>query len=310
MNILHIINDLGAGGAQRVLHNITKKESNNSHVIFVLSGTGYYSKFWDSSNLTIFYFNMNSFNFIFALTSIHRIVKKHQIDVIQTWLYISDLVGIIYSLFNPKIKLFWNIRNGLVNSKVLSLASLFAVKICSFLSFLPTKIICVSKKSIAYHHGLGYSLKKFVLIHNIVDTDIFKPQNGAEFSENMRSVKFGVVARFDIQKGHENLFKALNLGIFSAVGSTYNYMNPLYLSMIEDFKAGNKEAAENKQQKCNDIITSLFENGGPMIAGKAIMKWTGVDCGPCRLPLTNLSEKSISKLNEVLKAKGFFNLNP
>ena len=210
MNILHIINDLGAGGAQRVLHNITKKESNNSHVIFVLSGSGYYSKFWDSSNLTIFYFNMNSFNFIFALTSIHRIVKKHQIDVIQTWLYISDLVGIIYSLFNPKIKLFWNIRNGLVNSKVLSLASLFAVKICSVLSFLPTKIICVSKKSIEYHHGLGYSLKKFVLIHNFVDTDIFKPQNGAELSENMRSVKFGVVARFDIQKGHENLFKALS----------------------------------------------------------------------------------------------------
>ena len=108
----------------------------------------------------------------------------------------------------------------------------------------------------------------------------------------------------------ENLFKALNLGVFSAVGSTYNYMNPIYLSMIEDFKAGNKEAAEKKQRKCNDMIASLFENGGPMIAGKAIMKLTGVDCGPCRLPLTNLSEKSISKLKKVLKAKGFFAMNP
>ena len=107
----------------------------------------------------------------------------------------------------------------------------------------------------------------------------------------------------------ENLFKALNLGVYNAVGSTYNYMNPIYLSMIEDFKAGNKEAAEKKQQKCNDIIASLFENGGPMIGGKAIMKLTGIDCGPCRLPLTNLSEKSISKLNKVLKAKGFFAMN-
>ena len=100
------------------------------------------------------------------------------------------------------------------------------------------------------------------------------------------------------------------MGVFSAVGSTYNYMNPIYLSMIEDFKAGNKEAAEKKQRKCNDMIASLFENGGPMIAGKAIMKLTGVDCGPCRLPLTNLSEKSISKLKKVLKAKGFFAMNP
>ena len=234
MNILHIINDLGAGGAQRVLHNITKKESSNSHVIFVLSGTGYYSKFWDSSNLNIFYFNMNSFNFIFALTSIHRIVKKHQIDVIQTWLYISDLVGIIYSLFNPKIKLFWNIRNGLVNSKVLSLGSLFAVKICSVLSFLPTKIICVSKKSIEYHHGLGYSLKKFVLIHNFIDTHIFKPQNRADFSENKKPVKFGVAARFDIQKGHENLFKALS------------FLNPTSMD-IEIYLMGDDMIKTNKK---------------------------------------------------------------
>ena len=107
----------------------------------------------------------------------------------------------------------------------------------------------------------------------------------------------------------ENLFKALNMGVFSAVGSTYNYMNPIYLSMIEDFKLGNIDAAEKKQQSCNDIIESLFENGGPIIAGKAIMKLIGIDCGPRRLPLTNLSDKSISKLNEVLKEKGFFALN-
>ena len=107
----------------------------------------------------------------------------------------------------------------------------------------------------------------------------------------------------------ENLFKVLNMGVYAAVGSTYNYMNSIYLSMIKDFEAGNREAAEKKQQKCNDIIASLFENGGPLVAGKAIMKWTGVDCGPCRLPLTNLSEASISKLKVVLKAKGFFALN-
>ncbi len=107
----------------------------------------------------------------------------------------------------------------------------------------------------------------------------------------------------------ENLFKVLNIGVYSAVGSTYNYMNPIYLSMIEDFKIGEIESAERKQLKCNGIIESIFENGGPMIAGKAIMNMIGINCGPCRLPLTNLSENSISKLNEVLKSKGFFELN-
>ena len=211
MNILHIINDLGAGGAQKVLYQITKKESNNNHLIFVLRGTGYYSKFFDAANINIFYFNINLFNFILVLSSIHKIVRQYHIDVIQTWLYISDLVGAIYFFFNSKIKLFWNIRNGLASWKVLSLSSFFAVKTCSILSFLPIKIICVSKKAIAYHHSLGYNLKKFVLIHNFVDTNIFKPQNRTNFSDNVKTVKFGVVARYDIQKGHENLFKALSL---------------------------------------------------------------------------------------------------
>ena len=121
----------------------------------------------------------------------------------------------------------------------------------------------------------------------------------------MDNGKWNVLNGFD-----ENLFKVLNLGIFSAVGSTYNYMNPIYLSMIKDYKSGKREAAEKKQKKCNDIIACLFDNGGPMIAGKAIMKMTGIDCGPCRLPLTNLSKKSISKLNAVLKANRFFALNP
>jgi N-acetylneuraminate lyase len=120
----------------------------------------------------------------------------------------------------------------------------------------------------------------------------------------MNDGKWTILNGFD-----ENLFKVLNLGIEAAVGSTYNYMNSIYLSLINDFKSGNLEAAFRKQQKCNDIIASLFENGGPMVAGKAMMKWVGVDCGPCRLPLTNLSDKSLSKLKKVLKAKGFFALN-
>ena len=76
--------------------------------------------------------------------------------------------------------------------------------------------------------------------------------------------------------------------------------------MIKDFKAGKIEQAEEKQKKCNDIIQIILENGGPIIAGKAIMKFTGIDCGPCRIPLTKLSEKAISKLQKALNEKGLF----
>ena len=118
---------------------------------------------------------------------------------------------------------------------------------------------------------------------------------------SMDDGKWNVFNGFD-----ENLFKALQLGVFSAVGSTYNYMNPIYFSMIEEFKEGRIVEAEQKQKKCNDIIQILFGNGGAQVSGKAIMKMVGVDCGPCRLPLTNLSDKSISDLHDALQKKKFF----
>lgn len=106
----------------------------------------------------------------------------------------------------------------------------------------------------------------------------------------------------------EKLIDALSVGVFNAVGSTYNYMSPIYLSMIEDFKKGKIKEAEEKQNKSRDIIKILFENGGPMVAGKAIMKMVGVDCGPCRLPLTPLSEKTILNLEKTLRSYGFYDL--
>ena len=55
------------------------------------------------------------------------------------------------------------------------------------------------------------------------------------------NLKWNILNGFD-----ENLFKVLKLGLFNAVGSTYNYMYPNYLSMIKDFKAGKIEQAEEK----------------------------------------------------------------
>jgi N-acetylneuraminate lyase len=83
----------------------------------------------------------------------------------------------------------------------------------------------------------------------------------------------------------------------------------MFKSMINEYGAGNIDGAREHQIKNNEIISALFDFGGPQIAGKAIMKMLGVDCGPCRLPLSNLSEDSISNLSKKLKEIGFFELN-
>jgi N-acetylneuraminate lyase len=103
--------------------------------------------------------------------------------------------------------------------------------------------------------------------------------------------------KWDILHGFDELLLAgLALGAKGAVGSTYNYMAPLYNQIITDFEKGQIDAAREKQAVSVKVVEVLLRYGGAVVAGKALMKHVGIDCGPCRLPLKNLNEKSYKNL--------------
>ena len=104
----------------------------------------------------------------------------------------------------------------------------------------------------------------------------------------------------------EMLLKGLYQGVESAVGSTYNFMPSIYLCLIENYFKGNKERAEFKQSQANEITNILFKYGGPIIAGKVIMKLIGIDLGSCRQPLSNLTPEAVENLEKDLVAANFF----
>ncbi len=113
--------------------------------------------------------------------------------------------------------------------------------------------------------------------------------------------------KWDILHGYDELLLAgLSFGAQGAVGSTYNFMAPLYNGIIEDFKNGNIEAARKKQATTVGIIDILLKNNGTLVAGKALMKLFGVDCGPCRSPLKKLSAVEYENLINEIKEIGLF----
>ncbi len=87
-----------------------------------------------------------------------------------------------------------------------------------------------------------------------------------------------------------------------AVGSTYNYMAPLYNQIITDFEKGLIDAAREKQTVSVKVVEVLLRYGGAVVAGKALMKHVGIDSGPWRLPLKNLDEKSYKILTNEMDA--------
>jgi N-acetylneuraminate lyase len=109
--------------------------------------------------------------------------------------------------------------------------------------------------------------------------------------------------KWDILHGFDELLLAgLALGAKGAVGSTYNYMAPLYNQIIADFENGQIDAAREKQAVSVKVVEVLLRYGGAVVAGKALMKHFGIDCGPCRLPLKNLNEKSFKNLSDEIDA--------
>lgn len=112
-------------------------------------------------------------------------------------------------------------------------------------------------------------------------------------------------SRWDILHGYdEQLLAGLTFGAKGAVGSTYNFIAPLYYGVMEDFEKGNLQAAREKQSATIRVVKILNKYGGPIAAGKALMKLVGVDCGPCRLPLKNLNQINYKNFIDEIESIG------
>jgi N-acetylneuraminate lyase len=115
--------------------------------------------------------------------------------------------------------------------------------------------------------------------------------------------------KYEILHGtDETLLCGLSLGTQAAVGSTYNYIPMVYLRMWEAYNNSDMESAREWQKLSVKIVTVIIRYGGGVRAGKAIMELIGIDCGPCRLPIKNLSGEELETFKSELIDVGFFRL--
>lgn len=89
------------------------------------------------------------------------------------------------------------------------------------------------------------------------------------------------------------------------VGSTYNYMSGIYFDMVEAYHAGDHERTVQLQREASIIYKVLLSNNG-LIAGKEVMRYLGIDCGPVRRPLKAMSAATSDALLTNLQLTTFF----
>ena len=111
---------------------------------------------------------------------------------------------------------------------------------------------------------------------------------------------------FDVLLGvDECLLAGLCLGIRGAVGSTFNFAAPVYRRLIRHFDDQDLTSARLEQGKSIDLI-KVLSTFGFLAASKCVMAMLGVDCGPVRSPVRNLTLQERQTLWERLSPLDVF----
>ena len=108
--------------------------------------------------------------------------------------------------------------------------------------------------------------------------DLMDYQRSVDFAGDRAQIMFG---------RDEILLAGLALGAEAAVGSTYGFAPRIYHRVLDAFAAGNLSEARHWQERSQAMIGFLPRYG--FAVQKLMMKMAGVDVGPARQPVTNLT---------------------
>jgi N-acetylneuraminate lyase len=103
----------------------------------------------------------------------------------------------------------------------------------------------------------------------------------------------------------EMMLSGVAAGAPGFVGSTYNFMAPLYNRLIAAYERG--DVAEARRLQGLSVATVRIVCRYRLHAAlKAIMGMIGLECGPTRLPIVPLNSTESDNLRRELEAIGFF----
>lgn len=219
MRILHIITGLNNGGAEGVLYRLVTTDKRATHFVISMMDSGLYGERLIAKGIQVYTLNMSRSMYVLTgLFRLHQLIRTINPNAVQTWMYHADLIGGIVAILAGKLTVVWGIRASSLDEKKTRKATLFVRWLCARLStVIPRKIIVNSASGMYFHEKLGYDGKKITLIHNGYDANRLQPCKHSRTSLRKSwdiapsQVLIGMISRYDPQKDHACLIKALAL---------------------------------------------------------------------------------------------------
>ena len=251
IRLVHIITGLKTGGAEMMLYKLLSQIDRDKFDCQVISLTDEGIIGPKIQALGIPVFSVGIRNGLPDPIGFFRLVvqlKKHQPDIVQTWLYHADFLGGLAAKLIGVKKVIWNIRHSNLDAGVNKWHTRMTARFCALLSgWLADGIICNSERAAQVHQALGYKKSLFHQIGNGFDLAKFCPDAAAksalckQFDVPEKTRLIGLIARFDPQKNHQNFIKAASYIIkkftnirFILVGAGIDHHNGQLQKWIEE----------------------------------------------------------------------------
>ncbi len=153
-----------------------------------------------------------------GLRILYRDLRSFAPDIVQTWLYHADLVGLGASFLGVS-RIVWNLRCSDLCLANYRRRTRLVVRACAWLSGLPDMVLANSKAGLEHHQGLGYRPRASAVIPNGIDLEVFKPDPEARGEVRAAlgladtDILVGLPARWDPMKGHAVFARAAGLAL-------------------------------------------------------------------------------------------------
>jgi glycosyltransferase involved in cell wall biosynthesis len=230
IKILHLITDLNIGGAEMSLYRLLGRMNNSrfENRVISLIPVGEIGEKIRTIGIPVTSLGLRPGQISpAALWALARELRNKKPDILQTWMYHADLLGLLAAKMSGIEKVIWNIRSSnIVTTKFRSLTG-WVMLICAWLSGLPNAIIVNSQAGQEFHTKFGYHPRRWVFIPNGIDTNQFKSDEHArrsvriELGLDQHTVLIGMIARYDFMKGHADFLRAAGILIRSGVDAHF-----------------------------------------------------------------------------------------
>ena len=283
MKVAHLITDLGMGGAERQLKALVtdRKKSSLSHIVISLKDEGDVGKHLVGQP-GVHLYCLNLHTSLAGFYRLYKILRREKPDVLQTWLYHADLLGLVMGKLARVPRIVWNIRCSNMDLSRYSRLTSFVVRMLTLLSRFPDAIVTNSQTGQEFHTKLGYKPRRWVHMPNGIDTDLFQPDRAA--GQKLRrsldipedAVVVGMLARVDPMKDYPTFLKAIE-NLSGAHGNLYGMVAgkgtedaSWPVSPPRLLRLGLWENAPAFLNALDIMVLSSFGEGFPNVVGEAM----------------------------------------